>query len=266
VSSRTFKIETPYMKGSDVEAWQQFLYDDFRSRWNIEYVIDVDGVYGQATRAATTSFLRAWGMASAMDAMQNGVTPALRIKIRNNDRTAAEEEAAFSAERKLYRGDLRARFSHLDVCYPVPNLVTDDWGWHPGVHDGVDLVCPWKQPLLAICTGKVVRVDADDWWGANPQPSQGHPVSDGDGIVILESTTTDGPFQPGLHFCYGHAENAVAKEGERVKAGQMVAHAGWAIQPHTHFMVNNFKPSNGFYTGRGDRDPMPYLNYAKKNG
>lgn len=265
MSDRTFKIQTPYMEGDDVRLWQRFLRDGFRSRWGIDYQLEEDGVYGEATRAATASFLRAWGVVSATAEMEHGVGPDLRIKIRNNHRDDEEQRLALSDERKAYRAALRARFEQIDVCYPVPNLVTDDWGWHPGIHDGVDLVCPWKQPLLAICTGKIVRTDADDWWGANPQPSPGHPISDGDGIVIIECSISAGPFVPGLHFCYGHAEKSVVKEGDHVEAGQVVAHAGWAIQPHTHFMVNAFKSVDGFYTGRGDRDPMPFLDYAGRH-
>jgi hypothetical protein len=219
MSDRVFKLESPYMKGDDVRAWQRFLYEDFRSRWSIEYPLDIDGDYGEATRAATASFLRAWGMESAQAAMEHGVTPELRIKIRNSDRTNTEQNLAVSDERKAYRAALRDRFAHQDVCYPVPNLVTDAWGWHPGVHDGVDLVCPWKQPLLAICTGVIVRVSPSGWWGVNPQASPGHPISDGDGIVILACDIDDGPFVVGLHFGYGHAELAAVGTGERVKAG-----------------------------------------------
>jgi murein DD-endopeptidase MepM/ murein hydrolase activator NlpD len=266
MSDRVFKLDSPHMKGDDVRAWQRFLYEDFRSRWSIEYPLDIDGDYGEATRAATASFLRAWGVESAQAAMEHGVTPELRIKIRNSDRTNTEQDLAVSDERKAYRAALRDRFAHQDVCYPVPNLVTDAWGWHPGVHDGVDLVCPWKQPLLAICTGVIVRVSPSGWWGVNPQASPGHPISDGDGIVILQCDINDGPFVPGLHFGYGHAELAAVGTGERVKAGQVIAHAGFARAAHTHFMVNNDPPVNGFYRGTGDRDPMPYLDYARIHG
>jgi murein DD-endopeptidase MepM/ murein hydrolase activator NlpD len=263
MSDRTFQVKDRLMSGGDVEMWQLFLYEDFRSRWSIDYALEVDGLYGVATRSATASFLRAWGALSAAEAMEEGVTPELRIKIRNDDRSELEEKIALSQERKDYRAALRDRFENRDVCYPVPNLVTDSWGWHPGVHDGVDLVCPWKQPLLAICTGVIVRVSASGWWGFNPQPSPGHPISDGDGIVILESDTAVGPFARGLHFGYGHAEIAVVGVGEHVKAGQVIAHAGFARAAHTHFMVNNDEPVNGFYRGVGDRDPAPYLAYAK---
>lgn len=266
MSDRTFQVKDTLMIGEDVKEWQKFLSDDFRSRWSIEYPIDVDGVYGVGTRAATASFLRAWGVESAAEAMESGVTPELRIKIRNDDRTERERELAFSEERKDYRDALRDRFEHTDVCYPVPNLITDSWGYHPSVHDGVDLVCPWRQPLLAICTGKIVRVSASGWWGFSPQPSPGHPISDGDGIVILESNVTVGPFKRGLHFGYGHAERATVRVGEEVTAGQMIAHAGFARAAHCHFMVNDNPPVDGFHRGVGDRDPAPYLKYSKAHG
>jgi murein DD-endopeptidase MepM/ murein hydrolase activator NlpD len=262
MSDRTFRIDSPHMKGDDVRAWQRFLFDDFRSRWNIEYPLTVDGDYGVGTRSATASFLRAWGVESAAEAMDHGITPELRIKIRNNDRTQREAELAQSQERKDYRAQLRARFARIDVCYPVPNLITDDWGYQAG-HDGVDLICPWKQPVLAICTGIIRRVSPSGWWGANAQPSSGHPVSDGDGIVILESTIQAGPFVPGLKFGYGHSELAVVGVGERVVAGQHIARAGWARAPHIHFMVNDNPPVDDFYRGVGDRDPAPFLRYAR---
>lgn len=258
---RTFKLDTPHVRGDDVRAWQDFLLNRF-DRWNIDYPLVADGDYGQATRAATASFMRAWGVESAMEAMKDGLTPWWRSKLRDDRRSDAEDAAFNSAERRAYRRALRDRFNTMDVCYPVPNLVTDDWGYHPGVHDGVDLVGAWKQPVLAICTGRIVRVDPSGWWGNNPQPSPGHPVSEGDGIIILECSISSGPFRPGLHFGYGHTEPATVEEGEHVKAGQMIGHMGWARIAHVHFMVNDDAPVNDFYRGTGDRDPMPYLDYA----
>jgi murein DD-endopeptidase MepM/ murein hydrolase activator NlpD len=262
MTDRPFKVPT---SGEDVRDWQEFLTDRFRRAWNINYELEQDGVYGAATRSATASFMRAWGVESAKDELNDGLTSFWRSKLRANRRTPEEEACAYSSERTDYRSRLRQRFERMEVCYPVPNLVTDDWDWHPGVHDGIDLVCPWKQPLLAICTGKIVRVNDDHWWGNNPKPSPGHPISDGDGIVILECTISAGPFKPGLHFGYGHAEGATVKVGDQVKAGQVIAHAGFAVQAHTHFMVNDNPPVNGLYRGVGDRDPKPFLNYAGNN-
>jgi murein DD-endopeptidase MepM/ murein hydrolase activator NlpD len=259
---RTFKVPT---EGDDVKAWQVFLNERF-DKWNISYPIKVDGIYGPATRGATSTFMRAWGVADTGEALSEGLTPWWRSKLRNNDRTSDEEQRFESEEIKEFRRRLRDRYSSSDpVCYPVPNMSADSWGYHPGVHDGIDLICPWKQPVLAICDAKVVRVAASGWWGLGAQPSSGHPVSDGDGIVIIESRIDDGPFVKGLHFGYGHSEGATVHEGDTVRAGDVIAHAGWANWPHVHFMVNNDPPVNGLYRGVGDRDPKPYLDYAEEN-
>jgi murein DD-endopeptidase MepM/ murein hydrolase activator NlpD len=252
MSDRTFRVDSPTMKGADIAAWQQFLYDDFRSRWSIEYPIETDGLYGAATRAATASFMRAWGVEDTGEAMESGLTPEWRIKLRNSDRTPAEAARAQSDEIKDYRARLRARFEKLSVCYPVPNLITDDWGYHGTSHDGVDLICPRNQPVLAICRAEVIR--AENGWSNLYAPA-------GDGIVILQSRVDDGPFFKGLCFGYGHAENFRVQKGDVVEAGQVVALAGFANATHLHFMANG----GGFpaHIGHGDRDPMPYLDFAR---
>jgi murein DD-endopeptidase MepM/ murein hydrolase activator NlpD len=263
LSDRTLKVDSPMMVGNDVSSWQEFLRDAFRSRWSIEYPIDVDGVYGVATRAATASFMRAWGVEDTGEALKDGLTPGWRSKLRNNDRTDEEKVRALSDEIKAYRRRLEARFERLLVCYPVNNLITDDNGWTgPNGHDGVDLITAWRGPLLAICDGIIRRVDSSGWWGNNPQPSPGHPISDGDGIIVLKCTITAGPFRPGLHFGYGHAEDATVREGDRVRAGQTIGLVGWARAPHCHFMCNDDPPVNGLYRGVGDRDPMPFLDFS----
>lgn len=261
---RTFKVNSPLMEGSDVKAWQEVLVERF-GRWGIHYPLPADGSYGVATRGATASFMRAWGVEDTGEALGGGLTPEWRSKLRDDHRSAEEEARFASPALRDYRAALRGRFEAAGVCYPVPNLVTDDWGYHPGVHDGVDLVCPWKQPILAICDGVVRRVAAGGWWGLGARPTSGHPVSDGDGIVILECTVDAGPFKKGMHFGYGHSESHTVREGQSVRAGDLLGHAGWANGPHVHFMVNDDPPSGGFYKGTGDRDPMPYLNFAERN-
>jgi murein DD-endopeptidase MepM/ murein hydrolase activator NlpD len=249
------------MNGDDVEAWQQFLLEGFQ-KWNIAYPIIVDGDYGGQTRSATASFMRAWGVVSAQDAMATGLRPYWRSKLRGYNRSEIEQANFESDERKAYRAALRDRFEKSDVCYPVPNLITDDWGYHPGVHDGVDLMGTWKQPVLAICSGRIVRVSDSGWWGKGAHATAGHPVSDGDGIIILECLVEAGPFKRGMHFGYGHTEPAVVEEGQYVKAGTLIGRMGWANGAHVHFMVNDDAPVDHFYSGRGDRDPMPFLDYA----
>lgn len=248
---RTFKVDSPAMRGDDIEGWQRELRDRFTT-WNIPYAIAADGLYGPATRSATKSFMRAWGVDDTDQALDGGLTPAWRTKLRHDDRTKAEQAAFDSDVIKQYRADLRDRFEKLDVCYPVPNMSEDSWNYHGTAHDGVDLICPARQPVLAICKAKVLR--AENGWSNLYAPA-------GDGIVILECLIDTGPFFKGLCFGYGHAEGAQVSRGETVEAGEHVAYAGFANAWHLHFMANG----GGFpkTIGHGDRDPMPFLNYAQ---
>lgn len=259
---RTFTLQTPHMHGDDVKEWQNWLRDKFLS-WHIDYPVGVDGDYGQATRSATASLMRAWGVESAQDAMSEGLTAWWRSKLRRDDRSELEDKIFQSHERAGYRAALRDRYAHKDLSTPVAKILEDSWGWHPGVHDGLDLICAWKAPLLAICTGKIVRVASSGWWGLAAHASAGHPISDGDGIIILESHVNVGPFRKGMHFGYGHAEGATVKTGELVRAGQVIGHAGFANAAHVHFMVNDDPPAGGLYRGVGDRDPKPFVDYAR---
>jgi murein DD-endopeptidase MepM/ murein hydrolase activator NlpD len=63
---------------------------------------------------------------------------------------------------------------------------------------------------------------------------------------------------PGLNMCYGHAEGAVVKARDKVKAGDLLGHAGFANAWHVHFMVNGRTDQKGV----GDRDPAPYVDFA----
>ena len=143
------------------------------------------------------------------------------------------------------------------VVMPMKTILTDTWGYHPPTHDGVDLICPANEPLIAMCRATVVRV-SDEWWGAgNPGGATG---DKGDGIIILRCQVDAGPFRKGLNLCYGHAEHPTVKPGTTVEAGQVIGKAGFANAWHIHFMVNGRSDTKGV----GDRDPRPYLDYAKK--
>jgi murein DD-endopeptidase MepM/ murein hydrolase activator NlpD len=103
-----------------------------------------------------------------------------------------------------------------------------------------------------------VRADAGGWWGLGA-PSDPAVRAKGDGIIVLRSETAAGPFRAGLHFCYGHAEHATVREGQRVNAGDVIGKAGLANAWHTHFMVNGRSDAKGV----GDRDPRPFVDYAR---
>lgn len=260
--SRTFKVTSPPMKGPDIEAWQEWLNHQM-DLWRVEYQIKTDGFYGVRTRDLTASVCHGLGM-TASDALASGLGPELRTKLRHK-RLTSEEVSLSRARKQQWLPRFRERFIRWHLSTPTPVIITHDWGYHPGIHDGVDLIAPWGNPMLAICDGVIVRADADGWWGNNPKPSPGHPVSDGDGIIIIECAVSIGPFKPGMHFCYGHGEYAAVSVGQRIRAGQVIGKVGWANAPHIHFMVNDIRPVDDFYTGRGDRDPWPFVDYAIRN-
>jgi murein DD-endopeptidase MepM/ murein hydrolase activator NlpD len=192
--------------------------------------------------------------------MSNGVTPDLQIKVR--DKKLSPTERVRRVQRRLWRQRLRDKFAGGGVASPLAKILSSSWGWHPGAHDGVDLICLAEAPIFALCEAKVIDVRPSGWWGLGAQASHGHPIGDGDGIIQLECLTDVGPFRKGLHFGYGHAEHATVSVGQVVKAGQRIGTAGFANAWHVHFMVNN----GDTMKGKGDHDPLPYVEYARKHG
>lgn len=252
MSDRIFKVTNPLMRGVDIRDWQNWLNNELHD-WRVNFQLDEDGFYGVQTRSTTASIAYGLGFAPEVE-MENGVDPDLRIELRH----------AIAPDYRLdWRDRFRDRYSNHDLHTPVTRILQDSWGWHPGVHDGVDLICVPNAPLLAICNGTIVRADASGWWGLGA-PSDPGLKAKGDGIIILRSNTDHGMFVPGLNFCYGHAEHAAVSLGDKVTAGQYIGMAGFANAWHVHFMVNNNPPSSGFYRGVGDRDPLPYVNYSIK--
>lgn len=146
------------------------------------------------------------------------------------------------------------------VSAPVVPILQHSWGYHPPVHDGVDLITEGNDVLYALCDGTVIDARSTGWWGKGAKPSSGHSVSDGDGIIRIRCDVDAGPFKPGMVFSYGHAEKATVRVGQKVKAGQKIGHAGFANAWHVHFMASDHD-----IMGRGDRDPWPYVDYACKH-
>ena len=255
--SRTYKVDTPHMRGDDIASWQRELKDEF-ARMDINAPIKVDGIYGVTTRAYTASLCHALGM-EASEVMADGVTPRLRSKIRNRDLTAEEQRRR--DERQDYRRKLRRRFESADidnVHRPVKKILADSWGYHPPVHDGVDVITLPSAPLMAMVRSKIIDVRDRGWWGKAPSGD----VSKGDGIVQMEVLENVGPFKRGHHIGYGHAEYPQVVRGQVVEPGQLVAHAGLAVAWHIHLMYNDGSTDRGV----GNIDPRPILDYAVKHG
>lgn len=259
MSSRIFKLEAPHMAGDDVLAWQALLVERFR-RWGIQYPLIEDGDYGQATRAATASFMRAWGVLKAGDVLEHGLTPEWRITIRHDKRSPDEQARFQSVERIDYRAALRARYDGGGVAMPVAKIIADSNGWSAG-HDAIDLICPPESPLFAIVRAKVTRANNDGWWGKSA-PADPVLKARGDGIVIIQSLVTAGPIRKGDCFGYGHAEHMRVEVGDEVRAGQWIATSGFAVAWHPHWMLN--RGSFPADIGRGDTDPRVVLDYCRR--
>lgn len=255
--SRTFKIQDPIMSGSDVKDYQQELLR-IGQTWGLDLPLKADGDYGMATRSIGKMIF--YGRGYSHSALEHGVTPELRIQLRNPERRSqGVKQAADSKVRRQYRDDLRKKFDKdSDVASPISKITTMTWGYHAGVHDGVDLICGPNAPLYAICDAEVIDVRPSGWWGNNPSGD----VWRGDGIIQIEAIKTVGPIKKGMHFGYGHAEGADVKVGEKVQEGDRLGEAGLAVAWHCHFMANT---GNVGLRGVGTFDPRRILEYAIKN-
>lgn len=257
MSTRTFKVPT---EGSDVKAWQDDIRKEF-AQLGIICPIVSDGKYGTHTRAYTASLCTALGLI-AEEVMKDGVTPKLRIRIRNRDLTEAEEKRM--ADRQDYRRALRERYAAAAITgvhRPVAKIIEDSWGYYKGGHDGIDVICPPEAPIFAMVKSKVIDVRSADWWGKGAAPNPAVRAK-GDGIIQLEILETVGPFKKGYHIGYGHAEHAQVVEGQIVEAGRKIGHAGLAVAWHVHLMYNTGNTEKGI----GNLDPREILDYAVKYG
>lgn len=254
---RIFQVQSPPMKGKDIKDWQQEIKTRFKKDFGIDCPIKMDGVYGQATRSFSAALVHAEGL-SIRVRMSNGVTPELREMIHKGTEPAQAKKTRASKSRKDYRAKLKKQWALPKVHSPVSRIIADSWGWHPGVHDGLDVISIEGSPAMAMVKSKIIDVRSGGWWGKSPSGD----ISRGDGIVQMEVLESVGPFKKGMHIGYGHCEHARVKVGQIVQAGETVALVGFAVAAHIHLMVNNGKTTRGV----GTQDPRPLLNYAVKNG
>lgn len=263
MSTRTFKLENPAMHGADIKSWQREIKSLFK-KMAIDCPIVADGIYGVATRSYTAALVHSNGLSATVQ-MEHGVTPELRTKLRNvNDSlTPAQVKMKASPARQDYRVRLRKQYAQTmsKVHTPVKVILQDSWGFHPGVHDGLDIITQPDPVIFAMIKSKIIDVRSSGWWGLGA-PSNPALKNKGDGIVQMEVLESVGPFKKGMHIGYGHAEKALVKVGQVVEAGHAVAHAGFANAWHIHLMVNN----SGTLRGIGTINPKPLVDYAVKHG
>ena len=264
MSDRTFRIKTPPFKGDDVKAWEQELRELFNGI-GIDAPIVANGVYGDIDRSYTKSFIYAIGM-DPEDVLDHGVTPGVRSLLRNWKQRQSKLEEREMKRRTDWRRRLRLRYDRMrdenqgDVSLFVQKLLQDSWGYHPGVHDGIDLITLPDVPVFAPVRAKIFDVRSGGWWrlGA-PSPSV---AAKGDGIVQMTILEDLGPFKKGYHIGFGHVEKAVVKEGQVVPAGKMIARSGFANAWHVHLVYNNGTTTKGI----GNRNPRAIVEYSKRHG
>lgn len=259
---RTFKVDNPPMHGDDIKEWQKELIHEFH-QLGINAPVTLDGYYGPVTRSFTATLCHALGM-DAGARMADGVTPELRTRIRHRQLWTDEVIRFQSAAFVEYRRKLRDRWdpNRGRVHKPVTHILQHSWGYHPGVHDGVDVICQPDVPIFAMVQCRIVDVRAAGWWGLGA-PSDPNLKAKGDGIIQVEVRDDIGPFTKGHHIGYGHAEKAVVRVGQDVKAGQVLGHAGFANAWHIHLMHNGGDVGN---RGIGNLNPEPLLEYVIENG
>jgi hypothetical protein len=102
VAHRTFKLASPLMHGDDIHTFQRTINQQFRT-WKVNNQIDEDGEYGSMTREATVQVV--YGLGISRGELEHGVTPAVRIKIRNRDHRTQLE-----LQREQERADWVRRF------------------------------------------------------------------------------------------------------------------------------------------------------------
>ncbi len=264
IAHRDLIVTDPPMKGRDVANLNRAVHQRLEMR-RIDIPSPVHDMFTQAAALAAVEAGYFLGLREdtvlATNKGRRVCTEGAQAIIREPERRTPEQIArAKSRVGQVARGPrYYAQLSGGHVATPVDPILTHSHGFTGG-HDGVDLICEADDVVYAICDARVIDVRAGGWWGKGAQASHGHPISHGDGIIQIECLVDKGPFKKGLHFGYGHAEKASVHVGQVVKAGQKLGHAGFANAWHLHFMVNSGNTTKGI----GDRDPMPYVHFARK--
>lgn len=107
MSTRTLRLTSPHMHGSDVEGCQR----DINARlatWHVPYQVDVDGDWGGLSRDAAQSVLYGLGVDKGGDF--DGVSPTDRIKIRHGFEKLTAAEKARNRARADWRKRLAERY------------------------------------------------------------------------------------------------------------------------------------------------------------
>ncbi|CUH95784.1 putative membrane protein [Propionispora sp. 2/2-37] len=118
-----------------------------------------------------------------------------------------------------------ARLAATPSIWPAAGQVTSRFGWRNSpwgsgsdYHPGIDIAGDYGAPIVATADGVVVHSDWASGYGKLVE------VDHGNGIVTL----------------YGHCSQLLAKDGEYVKKGQVIAYmgsTGLSTGTHVHYEV-----------------------------
>ncbi|MGC8879873.1 MAG: M23 family metallopeptidase [Anaerolineae bacterium] len=117
--------------------------------------------------------------------------------------------------------------------YPFGTNARGQYLWHYGM----DIQNPFGTPIVAVGDGVVVRGGPDDRQLYGPRLN-----FFGQAVLVQHDVTWNG--LP-IFTLYGHVSKVLVQEGERVKAGQVIAEVGQggvALGPHLHLEVRVGSP------------------------
>jgi hypothetical protein len=260
----TFRLVSPPMRSGRIAGLQRVVNGCYHD-WEVNHRIDVDGVYGEATREAVREIM--FGLGIAQTEAAHGITPALRVKLRNPQRRS-RAEIKRAATRADWRRRLRRRYDghgpaaaiafarkHVGMTETPPGSnrgpVIDKWNRLCGVPPGPSAY--WcgtacnaflmaagfpAQPWLKYCpdTERMARNRTGGWsWHSEPKP----------GDLVL----------------YGAREAEHVGLVERVSNGLLLTYEGNTSSGSAGSQSNG---GGCFHRMRNPRDPsFPVRGYAR---
>ena len=105
-------------------------------------------------------------------------------------------------------------------------------------HEGIDIVAPFRTPVIAAANGRVTRVQEGGLGGK---------------VVFMR------PEGKNYSLYYAHLDSQIATEGQAVKTGDILGLLGKTgnaerTTPHLHF---------GIYAAGGAVDPLPFIDHTR---
>ena len=206
------------MHGSDVLALQRLINQRF-AEWKVGLRIAEDGDFGPDTRKAARRV--AYGLGVATAEYGNGITPALRSKLRRPSRRTSADLARARRRRPWLR-KLRAANS-ASGTYPLgahgPIIGTPYHGTHTRGNwqsdNAVDIRIPNGTPVIALADGVIVKT-----------------YKAASGVTAGWQVTLRGASNA---WFYGHLTTVSVKAGDHVRKGQTIGTSGSANGvPHLH--------------------------------